>query len=202
MLPYRPGTHPAPGRQEWRQALIVLGCQLAAVGPRRHEDWLVDAAAVLQFRTRDPRGWLPDAHSRWPERTGHSPYYPFDGLEPHHLDHHLELLTHEAAVELTALHWTATPHGGAEPPGAADPVRRSRLWSAARTLLARFGPEAEYATNAEDLSGGTEPHWYRDGFSLSCFAGVDAQRDGLITDFGILAVSETEVGAFWNFFVD
>ncbi len=105
-------------------------------------------------------------------------------------------------MELTALHWTATPHGGAEPPGAADPVRRSRLWSAARTLLARFGPEAEYATNAEDLSGGTDPHWYRDGFSLSCFAGVDAQRDGLITDFGILAVSETEVGAFWNFFVD
>ncbi|MFD8352741.1 hypothetical protein ACFV1X_27875 [Streptomyces coelicoflavus] len=202
MLPYAPGASLAAGRREWRQALVTLGCQLAAVGPRRHEDWLVDAAAVLQFRTRDPRGWLPDAHTGWPERTSHAPYYPFDRLEPRHLDHHLELLTHEAAVELTALHWTATPYGGAQPPGACHPVRRRRLWSAAGTLLARFGPAAEYATNAEDLSGGTDPHWYREGFSLSCFAGVDAQRDGLITDFGILAVSDTEVGAFWNFFVD
>ncbi|QID38675.1 hypothetical protein G3260_005370 [Streptomyces albus] len=202
MLVHGAGPLSLPEPREWRQALLTLGCQLAAVGPRRHEDWLVDAAAVLQFRTRDPRGWLPDDHTRWPERSRSSPYYPFDRLEPHHLDHHLELLTHEAAVELTALHWTAAPFGGPRPPGESGPVRRRRLWSAARTLLARFGPDAEYATNAEDLSGGTDPHWYRDGFSLSCFAGVDAQRDGYVSDFGILAVSDTEIGAFWNFFID
>ncbi len=132
------GASSAVGREEWRQALVTLGCQLAAVGPRRHEDWLVDAAAVLQFRTRDPRGWLTDAHTGWPERTRHSPYYPFDRLDPQRLDRDLELLTHEAAVELTALYWAAAPYGATRP--ASDPVQRRRLWSAARTLLARFGP--------------------------------------------------------------
>lgn len=54
MLAQSPGPALAAERREWQQALVTLGCQLAAVGPRQHEDWLVDAAAVLQFRTRDP----------------------------------------------------------------------------------------------------------------------------------------------------
>ncbi|WP_239080999.1 hypothetical protein [Streptomyces coelicoflavus] len=70
MLPYAPGASLAAGRREWRQALVTLGCRVAAVGPRRHEDWLVDAAAVLQFRTRDCAAGCPTPTPRGPSAPG------------------------------------------------------------------------------------------------------------------------------------
>ncbi|MGP3977768.1 hypothetical protein ACTWQF_27875 [Streptomyces sp. 8N114] len=199
-----------PDAVAWEKSLGTLRLWLGAVGPREHTDWLRDAAAVLQLRTRDPRGWRNiDLHTGSAQRTRHTPYYPLDQVDEHHLNHHLELVTpHEAAALLT-YHCAEYGHLARIPSGDGRPGLLGELRTAARTVLGRFGPSAEFATNEELLDDlGDLGNEFPDGercrrsFAVSCFAHPDAQRDGYLMDVGVLAASETEVGVFWNYFID
>ncbi|MEW2219099.1 hypothetical protein AB0939_07240 [Streptomyces sp. NPDC006990] len=201
---------PSPDAVAWERALGTLGPWLATVGPRRHADWLQDASAVLRLGTRDPRGWhTVDQHAGSPSRTSQAPYYPLALVDAHHLNHHLELITGREATMLLTRH--CAEYGG-------PPFHRgseAALRAAARTVLARFGPAAEFATN-EDLltdeflddasddeeSGAEAAGRCRRTFAVSCLTHPAAERDGYILDLGVVAASETEVGVFWNYFID
>ncbi|MFE9389170.1 hypothetical protein [Streptomyces sp. NPDC006784] len=201
---------PSLSAAAWEGALDTLGPWLAAVGPRQHADWLQDVSAVLRLGTRDPRGWRTlDQHAGSPSRTSQAPYYPLALVDAHHLDRHLELITRREATMLLTRH--CAEYGG-------PPFRRrseAALRAAARTLLARFGPAAEFATN-EDLMldefvddafddeerGAEAPDRCRRPLAVSCLTHPTAERDGYIMDMGVIAASETEVGVFWNYFID
>ncbi len=206
---------PAPDAAAWEGALDTLGPWLAAVGPRRHADWLQDVSAVLRLDTRDPRGWhTVDQHAGSPSRTPQAPYYPLALVDAHHLDHHLELITRREAAMLLTRH--CAEYGGSGLHRGSEAALRA----AARTALARFGPAAEFATNEDpltdefvdddpidDLSDDEErsaetAERCRRTLAVSCLTHPAAERDGYILDLGVVAASETEVGVFWNYFID
>ncbi|WP_405805885.1 hypothetical protein [Streptomyces sp. NBC_01187] len=198
-----PGTA-APDARTWADALGELRLWLADVGPRRHEDWLTDALDVMARRGRDPRGWRNvDAHEGCAERTRHAPAFPLDQLDENHLNHHLELTTAEGAVQLMtgqALEYGFHPF---KAPGYGMPDHQDRVSAAAAHVLRRFGDDAEYATNAEDVTGELTPDWSRRNFSVSCFAtSKRARAHGYLMDLGVLAASRHEVGVFWTYFID
>ncbi len=188
----------------------TLGPWLAAVGPRRHADWLQDVSTVLRLGTRDPRDWhTVDQHAGSPSRTPQAPYYPLALVDAHHLNHYLELITRREATVLLTRH--CAEYGG-------PPFHRhsaAALRAAARTVLARFGPGAEFATNQDLLpdefddaafddeeSGAQAADRCRRAFAVNSLTHPTAERDGYLTDMGVVAASETEIGVFWNYFID
>ncbi|MFI7243669.1 hypothetical protein [Streptomyces qinglanensis] len=203
-------TVPSPDAAAWERALGTLGPWLAAVGPRRHADWLQDVSAVLRLGTRDPRGWhTVDQHAGSSSRTSQAPYYPLALVDAHYLDHHLELITRRVATMLLTRH--CAEYGG--PPFHHHSA--AALHAAARTVLARFGPAAEFATNEDlltdefgddtfdDEEGGAQAaDRCRRSFAVNGLTHPAAERDGYLMDMGVVAASETEVGVFWNYFID
>ncbi|MEU3190338.1 hypothetical protein ABZ686_06770 [Streptomyces sp. NPDC006992] len=205
---------PTPDAAAWKGALDALGPWLAAVGPRRHADWLQDVSAVLRLGTRDPRGWhTVDQHAGSPSRTSQAPYYPLALVDAHHLNHHLELINRREATMLLTRH--CAEYGDPPLHRRSEPALRA----AARTALARFGPAAEFATNEDlladefvddafdDASDGEErgteaADRCRRTLAVSCLTHPAAERDGYILDLGVVAASEAEVGVFWNYFID
>lgn len=160
-----------------------------ATGPRCHEDWVLDVLALMA-RVPDPRGWtgLDDA-ARDPEREGF-PTYPFAVHPPEYVAQRLHQIERASAENLLlALTDDCCTLSN---------LRRfteseEELRAMARTILARYGDEATYHTNVS--RPGREPgtldfttsHW---GYSpLSIYS----------EDYGLVVVSDTEVGMFWNF---
>ncbi|MCS0635827.1 hypothetical protein NX801_09135 [Streptomyces sp. LP05-1] len=160
-----------------------------ATGPRHHENWILDLIAVMN-RVPDPRGWtgLDDA-AHTPEREGF-PTFPFDVHPPEYIAERLQEIDRDSAENLllaltgdkctlsNLFHFKET---------------KEELRAMARTILARYGDKATYHTNV-DRPGrvpGTldfvTPNW---GWaSLSFYS----------EDYGLVVVSNTEVGMFWNF---
>ncbi|MGW4159912.1 hypothetical protein [Streptomyces sp. NPDC004788] len=160
-----------------------------ATGPRRHENWVLDVLALMA-RVPDPRGWtgLDDpAHSR--EHDG-SPTYPFADHPPEYVAERLKEIDRDSAENLLlALTDDCCTLSN---------LRRfteseEELRVMARTILARYGDKATYHTNVSrpgPVPGTldfTTSHW---GYSpLSVYS----------EDCGLVVVSDTEVGMFWNF---
>ncbi|MFD9604364.1 hypothetical protein [Streptomyces sp. NPDC059970] len=160
-----------------------------ATGPRRHEDWVLDVLALMA-RVPDPRGWagLDDAAQN-PEREA-SPTYPFVAHPPEYIARRLQEIDQDSAenllLALTDDRCTLSN------------LRRfteseEELRAMARTVLARYGDEATYHTNVSKRGSKpgtldfTTPNW---GYSpLSVYS----------EDCGLIVVSDTEVGMFWNF---
>ncbi|MFE5089741.1 hypothetical protein ACFRCI_04935 [Streptomyces sp. NPDC056638] len=160
-----------------------------ATGPRRHEDWVLDVLALMA-RVPDPRGWagLDDA-ARNPEREA-SPTYPFVAHPPEYIARRLQEIDRDSAENLllaltddrcTLSNLRRFTEGAEE------------LRAMARTILARYGDGAGYHTNVNrpgHVSGTldfTKPNW---GYSpLSVYT----------EDYGLVVVTDTEVGMFWNF---
>ncbi|MBL3670590.1 hypothetical protein JL475_32400 [Streptomyces sp. M2CJ-2] len=161
-----------------------------ATGPRRHEDWTLDVLALMARDVPDPRGWarVDDAEEN-PERV-ESPTWPFVAHPPEYVAPRLDEIDRDSAENLLL----ALTEGGCtlanlqyftESP--------DELRAMARTVLARYGDEATYHTNVSKT--GSAP------------GTLDFTRKALgynpmsvfTEDCGLVVVSDTEVGMFWNF---
>ncbi|MCV2459731.1 hypothetical protein OEB94_10685 [Streptomyces sp. ICN988] len=161
-----------------------------ATGSRRHKDWTHDVLDLMARFVPDPRGWARiDDTKEDPERVA-SPLWPFAERTPEYIAPRLDEIDRDSAESLLL----ALTEGGctlanlqyfAESP---DELREM-----ARTVLARYGTEATYHTNVS--KNGSEP------------GTLDFTRKELgynpmtvfTEDCGLVIVSDTEVGMFWNF---
>ncbi|WP_329336776.1 hypothetical protein OG252_15860 [Streptomyces sp. NBC_01352] len=181
----------APDAAAWADALTMYERRysIVVVGPRRHEDWVLDADALLRKETTDPRSWksrefYEEGDEEWsPDRL--VPFLPADeGWRAR-----LREITRTSAEQLLvaiSTNWLDVT----KEPGFED--RRPELEEKARVLLARFpAPAARFFTNG----------WYGVDDPLDFYhpiTGCDpfSEHDW---DVGLLAVSETELGIFWSF---
>ncbi|MFI5635418.1 hypothetical protein ACIA8E_39955 [Streptomyces sp. NPDC051664] len=160
-----------------------------ATGPRRHKDWVLDVLALMA-RIPDPRGWagLDDA-AQAPEREA-SPTYPFAVHPPEYVAERLREIDRASAENLLL---ALTDDCCTLSNLARFAESQEEMRAMARTILARYGEGASYHTNV-DRPGSvrgtldfTTPNW---GYSpLSVYT----------EDCGLIVVSDTEVGMFWNF---
>ncbi|MFI1659042.1 hypothetical protein ACH4ZU_29665 [Streptomyces sp. NPDC020472] len=160
-----------------------------ATGPRRHEDWILDVLALMA-RVADPRGWagLDDAAQN-PERAA-SPTYPFVSHPPDYIRTRLREIDRGSAENLLL---ALTDDGCTLSNLRRFAESEEELRVVARTVLARYGDTATYHTNVDRPGTApgtldfTTPNW---GYSpLSVYS----------EDCGLIVVSDTEVGMFWNF---
>ncbi|MEU8761070.1 hypothetical protein [Streptomyces sp. NPDC048659] len=160
-----------------------------ATGPRRHEDWVLDVLAVMG-RVPDPRGWagLDDAADD-PERAA-SPVYPFAARPAEYVRARLYEIDRGSAENLLL---ALTDDGCALSNLDRFAESEEELRAMARTVLARYGDGAVFHTNVTRPGGPpgtldfTSPNW---GYAP---LGVYSE------DYGLVVVSDTEVGLFWNF---
>ncbi|MFE7353041.1 hypothetical protein ACFU8Q_07495 [Streptomyces sp. NPDC057543] len=160
-----------------------------ATGPRRHEDWVLDVLALMA-RVPDPRGWagLDDAAQN-PEREA-SPTYPFVAHPPEYIARRLQEIDRDSAENLLlALTDDCCTLSN---------LRRfteseEELRAMARTVLARYGDEATYHTNVSKR--GSEPGTLDFTTPNSGYRPLSVYSE----DCGLIVVSDTEVGMFWNF---
>ncbi|WP_328718894.1 hypothetical protein OHT52_04885 [Streptomyces sp. NBC_00247] len=162
-----------------------------ATGPRRHPDWILDVLALMA-RVPDPRGWAGlDDEARAPERQA-SPMYPFLAHPPEYVAARLYEIDRISAENLLL----ALTDDSCR----LSSLRRfteseEELRAMVGTVLARYGDGASYHTNVtrpgpERIPGRldfTTPDW---GYSpLTAYT----------EDYGLVVVTDTEVGMFWNF---
>lgn len=161
-----------------------------ATGPRRHEDWTLDVLALMARGVPDTRGWARvDDTEKSPERV-ESLTWPFVTHPPEYVAPRLKEIDRDSAENLLL----ALTEGGCtlsnlqyftESP--------DELRAMARMVLARYGDEATYHTNVSKT--GSAP------------GTIDFTRKALgyspmsvfTEDRGLVVVSDTEVGPFWNF---
>ncbi|MFF7443485.1 hypothetical protein [Streptomyces sp. NPDC008122] len=160
-----------------------------ATGPRHHENWVLDVLALMARAVPDPRGWAGlDEAAQAPEREG-SPAYPFAVHPPEYVAQRLKEIGRDSAenllLALTDDRCTLSN------------LRRfteseEELRKMARTILARYGDEATYHTNVSkgDAPGALD-------FTVESFGYSPLSVHS--EDCGLVVVSDTEVGVFWNF---
>ncbi|MEV7444934.1 hypothetical protein AB0O22_28045 [Streptomyces sp. NPDC091204] len=178
----------------WEAALLRLledVFTFARSGPRLHEDWAEDVLAVMERSVADPRGWSAlDPETFKEGRDAGFPSYPFRAMAAEDLRAGLRPITAGAAVELLASLAQEWFFEG-------FPVRswedRDAVLADARTLLDRFGPEAEFWTSSDLARGCDAPD-----FLARDLEGGHPFTDYMM-DLGLLAVSADEVGVFWSF---
>jgi hypothetical protein len=162
-----------------------------ATGPRRHEDWVLDVLALMARAVPDPRGWTGlDDPAQAPEREG-SPTYPFAVHPPEYIAQRLYEIDRASAENLLlALTDDCCTLSNLK----RFTESEEELRAMARTILARYGDQATYHTNVSrpgPVPGTldfTTSHW-----------GYNPLSDVYSEDCGLIVVSETEVGMFWNF---
>lgn len=164
-----------------------------ATGPRRHEDWVLDVLALMARAVPDPRGWTGlDDTAQTPERETY-PTYPFAVHPPEYIALRLHDIDRASAENLLlALTDDCCTLSNLK----RFTQSEEELRAMARTILARYGDEATYHTNVSrpgPVPGTldfTTSHW---GYSPL------ALTKDYSEDCGLIVVSDTEVGMFWNF---
>ncbi|MEU3681475.1 hypothetical protein AB0E99_11210 [Streptomyces sp. NPDC030592] len=160
-----------------------------ATGPRRHEDWVLDLLALMA-RVPDPRGWsgLDDA-AQAPERET-SPTYPFavhsrdyvvprlQEIDRNSAENLLLALTDDCCTLSNLRRFTES---------------EEELRVMARTVLGRYGDGARYHTNVN------MPGHVRGTLDFTSSSCAYSPLSVYTEDCGLVVVSDTEVGMFWNF---
>lgn len=159
-----------------------------ATGPRRHEDWVLDVMALMA-RVPDPRGWagLDDA-AQAPERAA-SRTYPFVAHSPEHIAPRLQEIDRAGAENLLL---ALTDDGCTLSNLRRFAESEEELREMARTILARYGGEAGYHTNINRGHVRGTLDFTSSGWAYSPLSVYTE-------DYGLIVVSDTEVGMFWNF---
>ncbi|MFF4850643.1 hypothetical protein [Streptomyces sp. NPDC001194] len=190
-------------RSPWNAAALRLlddPYVFLATGPRRHEDWARDVLAVMHREVPDPRGWLrmdPDRLNASGRLS--SPAYPFappPAAEFADRLHRLEPHAAVAAVTVMAEEWMSEPRPVRDRPDV------DGLTADARTLLARYGPDARFWTNAVAAAANPAPDFLATGLgghsAHSFLTGAYVNGLDLFDELGVIAVSGDEVGVFWS----
>ncbi|MEU1119676.1 MULTISPECIES: hypothetical protein [unclassified Streptomyces] len=162
-----------------------------ATGPRCHEDWRLDVLALMARAVPDPRGWSGlDDPAQAPEGERNSTY-PFAVHSPEYIAQRLYEIDRDSAEDLL-LALTDDCCTLSNLRRFTEDEKELRVM--VRTILARYGDEATYHTNvtrpgpvAGTLDFSTS-HWGYNPFS-----------DVYSEDCGLIVVSNTQVGMFWNF---
>ncbi len=186
---------PVADAAAWKSAVLNLfggGWTFVRVGPREHGDWCRDARAVITLKTTDPRGW--HAVNYAPEDPGNrsgigSPFFPWS---PEQIHASLYEIGRESATQLLVAlkgEW----YQAAGIPEFNE--RREGLFASSREILSRFGPEARFFTNASEAQGNPDADLLNPDTQWECLS-------VFMADCGLIAVSDSEVGAFWAFWED
>ncbi|WP_330295133.1 hypothetical protein [Streptomyces sp. NBC_00503] len=189
-------------RSPWNAAALRLlqdPYVFLATGPRRHEDWGEDVLALMHREVLDPRGWLRIDADRTSDARHVVPAYPFDPPPAAGVRDRLYELEPTGAVTALALM--------AEEWGDCRPVRnrpeRDALLADARLLLDRYGPDAQFWTNARDAASDPARDFVQAGLKgtrINAFlTGEYINGLDLSEELGLVAVSGDEVGVFWTF---
>ncbi|MEU5398157.1 hypothetical protein ABZ348_02490 [Streptomyces sp. NPDC005963] len=170
-----------------------------ATGPRQHEDWAKDVLVLMHREVPDPRGWLRIDADRNNNARYDVPAYPFEPPPAAGFRDRLHELVPAGAV--TALAVMAEEWGDDRP--VRDRPERDALLADARFLLDRYGPDAQFWTNARDAASDPARDFVQAGLKgtsvhgfITCeyINGLD-----LLEELGLIAVSGDEVGVFWSF---
>ncbi|MFF0534452.1 hypothetical protein ACWDF1_09830 [Streptomyces coelicoflavus] len=162
-----------------------------ATGPRRYADWILDVIALMNRAVPDPRGWagLDDA-AHHPERE-EFPMHPFADHPPEYIKERIHQIDRVSAENLLlALTDDCCTLSNLQ----RFEETEEELRVMARAILERYGDEATYHTNVSrpgavpETLDFTTTHW-----------GYNPLSDVYSEDCGLIVVSGTEVGLFWNF---
>ncbi|MEU2134755.1 hypothetical protein [Streptomyces sp. NPDC018352] len=163
----------------------------AMTGPRRHDDWGRDVLDILDRSVTDPRGWLTlEWHIDKEGRENIRPSYPFLPLTAEQVHAWTYPVTASAAAELLA---SLTQEWFFEGRPVRTRADRDDVLADARSVLSRFGADAEFRTSSDLARASASPD-----FLAGELAGGRAFTDHLM-DLGLIAVSTDEVGVFWSF---
>ncbi|MGP4084118.1 hypothetical protein [Streptomyces sp. KR55] len=181
----------APDTAAWADALTMYERRysIVAVGPHHHEDWVLDAAALLRKEATDPRSWKSlEFYEEGDEEWSPDRLVPFRPADPGWRSRLRTIPRSSAEHLLVAIstNWLDVTRE----PGLED--RRPGLEEKARVLLGRFpAPNAQFFTNGW-YGAGDPPDFYQP------IAGCDpfSEHDW---DVGLVALSENELGVFWSF---
>ncbi|MFE5534359.1 hypothetical protein [Streptomyces sp. NPDC056492] len=169
-----------------------------ATGPRTQEDWRADALAVMERAVPDPRGWTgQDDTADDPERAARPAFPfgpprsadPFRPLTPADVGERLREIDRASAEDLLL---ALTDQGCTLRSLERFAESPDELRDLARTVLARYGDAVTCHTNVTVGAPGTgtldftSSHW---SYSPMTFYWEDS---------GLVVVSDTEVGLFWN----
>lgn len=162
-----------------------------AVGPRAHEDWLPDVAAVMRREVADPRGWSGRDPEQGDEELEEDPAFPFrvpptDETGAAEWRSRLFEIPRSAVVRLLVMLATdamdvSRQYGFAE--------RRPSMEERAQAILSRFPEGSQFFTNTRH---GDHPDFYER--VTGCWPMTQYSWD-----FGLIAVSREEVGLIWSF---
>lgn len=164
----------------------------AATGPRSHQDWTFDVL-TLMARTPDPRGWaVIDGNATQPYDAWHPPH-PFAVHPPEYIAQRLYQIDRDSAENLLL---ALTDSGCTLGNLARFTESEEELRAMARTILARYGDEATYHTNVS--SPGHEPGTL--DFTMSdSYCWAYNPLSVYVEDYGLIVVTDAEVGVFWHF---
>ncbi|MGW4030981.1 hypothetical protein ACWEFL_16960 [Streptomyces sp. NPDC004838] len=141
-----------------------------ATGPRRHEDWMLDVLALMARAMPDPWGWARvDDAEEDPERLG-NPMWPFAIHPPEYVAPRLKKIDRDSAEDLLL----ALTGGGC--------------------TLSNLGYFDEYADDLRAMAGSAPGTL---DFTLESLG--YSPMSVFTEDCGLVVVSDTEVGLFWNF---
>ncbi len=183
-----------PDERSWSDAIGMYErrATIAKVTSREHENWVLDLSTLMCGDTRDTRGWRTvDVWEGEPERLG-EPSYPFvmpseavatvDAWRPY-----LYEIPRAQAVRFLVALSTPWIDVTREPD---FEERREALEANARVVLSRF-PEGSHFYANTGRGSDTRDYYQRVSdwhpFSVRTY------------DFGLVLVSETEVGMVWSF---
>ncbi|OIJ65446.1 hypothetical protein [Streptomyces mangrovisoli] len=157
---------------------------VARVMSRAHEDWVLDLPALMRGDTRDARGWRTADYWAGELDRLDEPSYPFLTLPPDVARSCLQEIPRSQAMRfLVAL---STPWiDVTEEPDFEE--RRESLEAKARVILSRFPEGSHFFTNT-----GRDRDYYQRVSGWNSFS-------SRTFDFGLVLVSETEVGMVWSF---
>ncbi|MFH9572064.1 hypothetical protein ACH4MG_16110 [Streptomyces sp. NPDC017454] len=163
-----------------------------AVGLRTGEDWLPDVAAIMRREVADPRGWRGDDPEVGEPELLEDPGFPFrvppaDEAGAAEWRSRLFEIPRSAVVRLLVMLATDAMDV-ARQYGFAD--RRLGMEEHAQVILSRFREGSRFFTNTRH--GGGLPDFYEK--VTGCWP-----MSQYAWDFGLLAVSDDEIGLIWSF---
>jgi hypothetical protein len=178
----------------WTSALEMYRNRYSfiAVGPRTHEDWLPDVAALMRREVADPRGWPgrdPEQGDQELEEDSSFPFRvpPADEAGAAQWRSRLVGIPRSAVVRLLVMLATDAMDVSRQHN---FPDRRPHMEQHAQVILSRFPQGSQFFTNTRH--GGDLPDFYER--VTGCWPMTQ-----YAWDVGLVAVSREEAGLIWSF---
>ncbi|MFB7048166.1 hypothetical protein ACFCX7_18675 [Streptomyces microflavus] len=141
-------------------------------------------------RAPDPRRWTGlDAAARNPEREAY-PTYPFVAHPPTYIPRRLQQIDRDSAENLLL---ALTDDRCTLSNLSRFTESEEELRAMARTILARYGDTASFHTNVD------QPGHVSGALDFTSSSWAYSPLSVYSEDYGLIVVSDTEVGMFWNF---